>query len=322
MFKKILASIGKGAANVDLRLESDTYRAGEPVTGSVVIIGGDVEQKINSIEVGLFMRISHGHETSTHSIATIPVDGAFTISEKEEKHIPFRYQLPFTLPLSSHNVSFYFDTKLDIRVGVDKKDMDVIHILPAKQVEHIFDAMGLLGFKETYKSGTLDGHAQEFEFVPTTQYVGRIEEVEMKFALEDAGVYVWMEVDVQRGFSEKEIKCEFFLAEQLLEHPKGIAENIASHIEHALHEASSYESQFFEENQYSRRYHPHQQGHHDYKEGSSPLGMIGGVAAGIAGGMLLNEAIEHFTEDEDEKEKQHEEDNDGFLHEFFHEEDE
>lgn len=321
MFKKLLASIGKGAANIDLRLDKNTYQAGEHVTGHIFITGGDVEQTINSIEVGLFMNISHQHESSSHHIATIPVDGTFTIGIKEQKQVAFRYQLPYTLPISSHNVSFYFDTHLDIRVGMDKKDIDYITIRPAQYIENIFQAMKSLGFQETHHSGTLDGHAQEFEFYPTTKYNGQIQEVEMKFALEDGGVYVWMEVDVQKGFREKEIQQEFFLVEQVLEREQDIATMIENKIEEALEARNGYHS-----HQEDYHQHQHQRYHHashDSHAGSSPFGMIGGVAAGIAGGMLLNEAIEHFTEnDDEEKDESDNEDNDGFLHEFFNEEEE
>lgn len=49
LFKKMLASLGIGSAQVDARLEQDSLVPGEVVRGEVHITGGDVAQEIDEI---------------------------------------------------------------------------------------------------------------------------------------------------------------------------------------------------------------------------------------------------------------------------------
>lgn len=210
MFKKILASFGKGSATVDLRLYTNSYQVGENVQGDVVIFGGEVDQKIRSIDVGLFMEIRNEHGMAKHHIATVPASGPFIIHAHEEKYIPFHYQLPFTLPVSCPTVSFYFDTYLDIEGGADKKDVDYVEIRPIPPIMNVFAALERLGFRQTSTSGKLDRFGQEFSFFPMSHFAQDIHEIEMRLALEEQGIRVWMEVEVRQGYHEVEVKREFF----------------------------------------------------------------------------------------------------------------
>ncbi|MBO0998709.1 sporulation protein [Bacillus sp. SD075] len=59
--------------------------------------------------------------------------------------------------------------------------------------------MNQLGFRETADSGKLDQYGQGFVFSPTQQFKGQVNEVEMRFANEESGIRVWMEVDCKSG---------------------------------------------------------------------------------------------------------------------------
>ncbi|WP_460291925.1 sporulation protein, partial [Bacillus cereus] len=41
----------------------------------------------------------------------------FIIRPKENKRIPFTYLIPTDIPISTHSVTFYFETQLDIQSG-------------------------------------------------------------------------------------------------------------------------------------------------------------------------------------------------------------
>lgn len=72
MFKKILSSIGIGAAKVDTRLNESHCTPGGELTGVVHIEGGSVEQSVDSIY--LFFNTLYKHEVndkSTYSTFTI-----------------------------------------------------------------------------------------------------------------------------------------------------------------------------------------------------------------------------------------------------------
>lgn len=310
MFKKFMASIGKGAAKVDLRLFQQVYQAGQEAKGEVIVFGGEVEQKINRIDVRLYMETKHDEGTKSHHIAVIPVTGSFTIREKEQKTIPFSYQLPYTLPLSSNAVSFYFDTHLDIEAGVDKKDYDYITIQPASNIQNIFTAFDQLGFRQKHSSGKIDQYGQEFEFYPSPSFSHQIDEVEVRFAVENSNVRLWLEIDVKSGFREREMKRELYLEEHVLQNVQSIVslleQTIRETIGNSGYNASHYQSpQAYQQNYNQNHSHYNERnlhnGHHSNdNHGSGMGGMIGGIAAGVVGGYLLNEAIESFTDNEED----------------------
>ncbi len=125
MIKKFLARFGKGAATVDLRFDnSRPYYAGGVIEGEVHIVGGEVEQKVNSLAARLMMSIRTKQGSATREAAMIPLSGAFVIRPKEQKVIPFTYGIPANLPVSRESISYYFDTQLDIEGGVDRTDVD------------------------------------------------------------------------------------------------------------------------------------------------------------------------------------------------------
>ena len=53
LFKKVLASVGIGGAKVDTKLERDTLAPGDIGRGIVEIMGGNLEQSIESIYLSL-----------------------------------------------------------------------------------------------------------------------------------------------------------------------------------------------------------------------------------------------------------------------------
>ena len=55
-----MARFGKGAAKVDLVLDESRFQLGDTVEGKLLIHGGEVEQKINKIDVKLEVIIRHG----------------------------------------------------------------------------------------------------------------------------------------------------------------------------------------------------------------------------------------------------------------------
>ena len=59
-------------------------------------------------------------------------------------------------------------------------------------------------------------YGQEFAFFPAQLFSGQVNEVEFRFAYEESGVCVWMEVDCRKRFHEIEEKREFFLEQSVL----------------------------------------------------------------------------------------------------------
>ncbi|WP_090832250.1 MULTISPECIES: sporulation protein [unclassified Bacillus (in: firmicutes)] len=127
LLRKYMSLLGIGSAKIDLILEKESYRPGEPVHGYFFIQGGTIEQQVKRIECDLVMldQIS-GVETIVDS-ATI-LSGAKIESEEMNK-INFSFQLPESVALTDENTSYCFHTKLHFNEGVLSRDEDVIKII-------------------------------------------------------------------------------------------------------------------------------------------------------------------------------------------------
>ncbi|CAH0313435.1 Sporulation-control protein spo0M [Peribacillus sp. Bi96] len=307
MFKKILASLGKGAATVDLQCDNRNYQAGENIQGEVIIQGGEVEQKINQLTVRLMMNVVLKQGSVSKEVAHIPLVNRDRILSKERKVIPFHYVLPTNIPISRGTVSYYLDTHLDIEGGFDRKDVDRLVIQSQESIQSIFNAMSQLGFRETADSGKLDQYGQEFAFFPTQQYLGQVNEVEMRFANEESGIRVWMEVDCKSGYKEIEAKREFHLNQNVLEHEAELEKLLGKYISEAIEQPYAFSQPF--------SYSTNHQQVHTSQMGNAIPGMIGGLAVGVLGTMLLTEMMEGF--DVEEMFEEATEDFDGGFDAFF-----
>lgn len=308
MFKKFLARLGKGAATVDLRFENRPYHAGEMILGEVHIQGGEVEQKVNHLAARLMMSVATKQGSVVREVATISLTGSQMILPKEQNVIPFTYQVPTNLPISRGTISYYFDTQLDIEGGVDRSDVDRLIIEVPQNMQSIFRALENLGFREKHDSGKLDQYGQEFAFFPTELLAGQVSEVELRFAYEEKGIYVWMEVDCRNGYHEIEAKREFFLEEAFLQDEKKITELFKQYMKEAAERPHSYTQPF----SYTSHHGQHSHQGNGLRHGNPLGGMVGGLAMGILGGMLLNElmgsAVEAIGFDEEESEGEDEQD--------------
>ncbi|MFC3883439.1 sporulation protein [Bacillus songklensis] len=290
MFKKFLAKLGKGAATVDLQFENRPYQIDEVIHGEVVLKGGEVDQQINQLAVKFMMTVTiQNSQSISRKVDMIPLTGSFVISKKEEKRIPFHYRIPPILPLSRGPVSYYFDTHLDIEGGVDRTDVDYVTIGASKEVQSIFNALSRLGFREKATSGKLDTYGQEFEFFSTQLLANQINELEIRFAYVETGIQVWMEVDCRSGYGEIEAKREFILTKELLENEDKLVARLEEYIVETVQQPELYRQPFS-----YHAYEPHHQGGIAGGIGS----MVGGLAMGVLGGMVLNEMMDSFGVDE------------------------
>ena len=212
IFKKLLASVGIGAAKVDTHLYDDSLIPGEIINGEVYITGGDVSQDIDDIY--LYLATEYKREVDDNTVTEECVLVKHCLSErislqpKEAKVIPFSFQLPYETPLTLRNQPVYLRTGLDISLAVDPKDTDYIQVRPHPLMQTVLDAIENLGF-QLYKVdceynpyfGSPYPFVQEFEFRPIGNYRGRLDEVEVIFTLNSDLLEVFLELDKRaRGF--------------------------------------------------------------------------------------------------------------------------
>lgn len=215
MFKKMLASFGKGSATVDLVLSSSKVALGSQIEGYLLVQGGIVDQTINKIEVQFYMElVTHG-KSYPYLLALIPFEPSFVIKAGEQKKIPFRLPLPTDLPLSSKMVRYYFLTHLDIASGIDSSDQDPIEIIAPYSLEQVISAFYKLGFQEKPESRSLNEQTQFFAFVPTTFLYGKVTKLEFAVSLEEEMIRLWLELEAPGVFRTKEIKHEITIRYEL-----------------------------------------------------------------------------------------------------------
>ncbi|MFC4077714.1 sporulation protein [Salinithrix halophila] len=201
LFSKALASLGVGNAKVDTRLRQTQYRQGGLIEGEVYIQGGQVEQEID--EIYLYLVVLYHHDRAQHEyiMEEYRLSEVFTIGPRETKVIPFEIRLPYDTPVTTGGCPVYLKTGLDIKMAVDPDDTDGIEILPHTLVEKVLAVVEKVGFQlvdidfefENYFSR--HPFIQEFEFKPTGDLRGVLDELEVMFYIGEKEVEVIMQLD-------------------------------------------------------------------------------------------------------------------------------
>ncbi|RFU68956.1 sporulation protein [Peribacillus saganii] len=127
LLRKYMSLLGIGSAKIDLILEKDTYKAGNPVHGYFQVMGGTIEQQIRRIDCDLVM--TDKAEGSETVIDTTTMLSTSRIHSEETNKIPFAFQLPASITVSNEDISYRFKTRLTFNEGVKSIDQDIIQIV-------------------------------------------------------------------------------------------------------------------------------------------------------------------------------------------------
>jgi sporulation-control protein len=237
MFKKLLASVGIGAAKVDTRLHTDSVAPGDEIEGEVYITGGDTTQEIQDIYLKIATQCWREVDDSNFQEEIVMVNyrllEQLTIKSHEEAVVPFKIQIPYETPLTLGDTPVYIRTGLDIKTAVDPKDLDPLEVIPHPLMERVFIALENLGFQLHKANCHFTEHfhgnypfIQEFEFRPTGEYIRSIDELEIIFRLTPHELEVLMEIDkrgrgiggfFQDAFDMDERYLRFYVTESDLE---------------------------------------------------------------------------------------------------------
>lgn len=215
MLKKLLASVGIGAAKVDTRLDKDLLTPGQAFRADIVVTGGDVEQEISGLEMALITRVEvetkEGEHHENHVLQAWRISESFSIAPGGERVIPFEGVLhpetPITeVPCRYNKARVWIQTGLSIDMALDAGDRDFLRITPTPAMAAFLSAMEECSFRlyqTDVEKGFLkardfqsrSGCYQELEFRPTGR--GRLtgNEVEVSFVPERDRTYVMLEAD-------------------------------------------------------------------------------------------------------------------------------
>ena len=220
MFKKALAAMGIGNAEVDLVVLSEQMAPGYPFQVEINIKGGDVPQEINSLYLKLMTTAEYEEEdydgfeyegVETHLIQhwEVPVNMTIGAGESfsETLELVLHPETPVTAIEGVVNYSrVWIETTLDIENGLDATDRDYLAVLPTPTQAAFINAMFSGGYylkKIDVESGELHhpemgssvGFYQEFEFGLNHGGFFGIQEVEASFITQDEYVGVVLEID-------------------------------------------------------------------------------------------------------------------------------
>ena len=215
MFRKLLSSLGIGAATVDLQLENGMLSPGGSFRGKVLVQGGDAPQQVSGLTIALLTRAEietdNGERVENHVISSWRLPESFTLQPRETKTIPVHCQISAETPMTQlscpHNSTrVWLQTGLEIDLGVDPGDQDVLRVVPTSAQAAFLSAMELAGFqmlRADVEKGYLQGRCfrshsgcyQEIEYRPLGTGRWSIREVEVSFVPESDRTHVLIEID-------------------------------------------------------------------------------------------------------------------------------
>lgn len=205
-FKKMLASVGIGNAKVDTVLDTAQVPVGGDISGIVYIEGGQVDQQVDRIYLFIKSEYVREHDDrkvrETATITKFLLTDRFTLRAGERKEVPFRFTLPEYTPITLRSSGVWVETGLDIPSAADATDRDALNVTPSDEIQIALDAIELLGFRlrevtNDYapRLGGPLSFVQEFEYVPTTKFRGRLDELEVLFRQQNGDLELMLEVD-------------------------------------------------------------------------------------------------------------------------------
>lgn len=219
-FKKTLASLGIGSANVDTVIHHEVLIPGQQVKVTIDVTGGATAQQIDNIELKLCCQykkeVERGGENSsrtevikqTHVLADWTLPYAFVIEPKQERQFELDLDLPLNTPITIGDAKVWLETGLDISQGLDPTDKDPITVRPDPLLDGILTALETEGLRIRqveceYATVFELPFVQEFEFVPFDgPYHGRWRELEMIAYRDEEQLQLWFEIDRhQKGIS-------------------------------------------------------------------------------------------------------------------------
>lgn len=204
--KKLLATVGIGAARVETELHQNHVVPGDTISATITIRGGDIAQTVENVYlhiVGSCRYVDDGRiRYRSITFGKHLLTSEFIIQPGEVQVTETSFQLGYETPLTIGGNSVYVKTGLDIPIALDPTDKDEIEVVPGPIVQAIFDAMNELGFRlhkadcEIAYPKYGQNYVQEFEFKPLQEpFRSKLDEVELICLPSATSVQVHMQVD-------------------------------------------------------------------------------------------------------------------------------
>lgn len=212
MFQKVMASFGQGGATVDARLLDRNVRPGGTLHGEVILVGGQVDQEVESLAVTLLARVEQGEggETVDLPFQNVQLAGNELVRSGAQIKVPFEVQMPWETPVTTvfgkylTGMAVGLQTNLNLaRTVVDPQDVDAIPIEPLPAQHRILDALTRIGFQfrnANLVKNRIDGvdqqlpFFQEINFGASPAFANVFNEVAVSFLARPRDVQVVLDV--------------------------------------------------------------------------------------------------------------------------------
>jgi sporulation-control protein len=218
VFARVLRAFGVGGPSVDTVLPDPSARPGGTLRGQVRVAGGEYDVLIDNVVLGLVTRVEAEDGEALLEFHRVSVAGNFTLAAGARTDIPFAVEMPWETPVTHLSakpltgMTMGLRTELSVAKAVDKGDLDEVAIHPLPAQERILAAFDRLGFRLRHadlESGGIYGVRQELPFYQEIQYeppaelTSSMDEVEVTFVADAAGVEVILEFDKRGGLVSK-----------------------------------------------------------------------------------------------------------------------
>ncbi|QES52953.1 sporulation protein [Streptomyces venezuelae] len=336
VFKRLLGSLGVGGPAVDTVLDPISAVPGGTLSGQVHLKGGNADYTIDHITLELIARVEAEHDHGESEGAVVfdrfTVGGNFRLPEGEHRTIPFAITLPWETPITELygqplGIVLGVRTELGVAGAKDKGDLDPLIVRPLPAQEAVLEALGQLGFG--FKSADLElgrirgtgqhlPFYQEIELTPAPAYAHQVNEIEVTFLANPAGMEVVIEADKRGGFISEghDAVNRYTVSHADVPHRKWnaevdgwikqLVEHRASYGTHASHIPYAHSDPLADKGHGGQ----HGDGHgHRSGPGMGTVVAAGaaGLAVGVVGGMVAAEVVDEvgdfFEGDEDDSEE-------------------
>ncbi|TKB49039.1 sporulation protein [Ferrimonas sediminicola] len=229
MLKKLLASVGIGAAKVDTQLHQEVLMPGQPFSATIVIQGGEVDQAISGLTLTLVTEAKAEVDDATVyqpvALDSWRLSETMTIEAGQTYELPFEGVLHPETPITTlggrrNQSKVWLQTGLEVDLAVDPSDRDMLAVAPTPAMETLVAAMEQAGYrlhKADVERGHLNGAGfssqsgayQELEFIPAGISLFGVREVEVSFVPQGGRMNALIEVDrAFRGDSYKSLSWD------------------------------------------------------------------------------------------------------------------
>ena len=211
MFKSLFKKLGFGNVSVDARLRGAVQQGGV-LEGDVFITGADDATTIDELYlrvVAEYTKESDDYNSTERStLVEHKLFDRFMIQPREQKSVPFGIQLPFETPVTTMGYNrVYLQTAAETSAVFDPNDTDYLEVHPHPHTQQVLNAISATGFQlfkvdceYAPRFGGRFPFVQEFEFKPTGEFRGRLDELEAYVRPNQNGVEIVFQIDKRAGF--------------------------------------------------------------------------------------------------------------------------